>query len=372
MWAVLLYLVSFIITYRKSGSTVIEGYGGDRSGEYQTYLRMIERRGWYDDYLLNTCLFSTYFPSLVYRLVKRWKWEIFRASAPVFYALLPAFTYLTGRYYFDSVLSLMGAAFVMSHFYFSGDADTGRNGIAGGIIAVSLWGLLGGNTWVFGAGAVLVVFAHYTASFIYLFALLVGSILMIRPEPGMCMAVCVYTAALVVWYGVVTRSRHLYLTVAAAAVKGKDIYYATPAYAVNYSAAGMIAKASSAQTVQRTRKRLITKSRVLIAATLAIAGFIAGGYGVFLRGLDGEAGAIVTAFLFVTGATMLSPALATAVGIYRVYFTGIPAITLLFIGFVEWAAGWAGFTAYGAAFILIVIYWLCNNGGMAYLLGEKR
>jgi len=366
LWEVLIYAVTFIITYRKSGSTVKEGYVGDRSGEYQTYCRMIERRGWYDDYLLNTCLFSTYFPSLVYRMFKRWKWEIFRASAPVFYALVPAFTYLTARYYFDTILSLTGAAFVLSHFYFMGDADTGRNGIAGGLIAVSLWGLLGGQYWVFGAAAVLVVFAHYTASFIYFFVLVMTALLNKAPDTAIYVIIGIYTVAMLLWYGVFTRLRELYLTVIKNAVKGEPSRCTTAEYDSNYSLGQMVQKSVSA-----VKKRFITKSRLLLLTTVVILGFIAGGYLLFYHSLSPVAASLTTSFLLVTCIGMISPALATAVGIYRIYFTGVSAITLLFLGFVETLSGWTGFTAYGIATGVIIVYALCNNGGMAYLLGEK-
>jgi len=363
---VLLYAAAFVITYAQSGKSVIDGYNGDRSGEYLAYLRMIDENRWVDDYLVNACLLSTYIPSLVYRLVKRGRWVIFKASAPVFFSLMPVFTYLIARQYFNVPASLIAAAFVLSNFYFLGDADTGRNGIACGVLSCSIWAFTGGHYLIFGISAVLVIASHYATTFIYLFVLCMTLMLSPARDIQPYIVTGIYGVLTLLWYGVFTRLRMLYFGVVDATLKGKPSQGTTKEYGEYFSAQKQILRA-----VTTVKKHVITKSRVLLVTTVLILVMILAGYILFYRYLSPATAAMITSFLLVTAVSILSPAIGTAVGIYRVYFTGMPVIALLFAGCILRLSNWTGFTAYGVAAAVIIIYGLCNSGGMAYLLGEK-
>jgi hypothetical protein len=91
---------------------------------------------------------------------------LFRITPPIFYALMPAFTYLIARRYLAVRYAIVAALVVIANSHILFFPDIGRVGVGVAFFAGMLWALLEKRLWwaiVFG---LLVVFAHYGTALI--------------------------------------------------------------------------------------------------------------------------------------------------------------------------------------------------------------
>lgn len=161
---IFIYLVTFsgMLWYNLSHALVNDGVY-----EYRIYLMNIEQ-GWeFRAFsLVNSCLVTTWIPALVHNLTNWDTMIIFRVFPPIFYALLPAFTYLISRRYLVTKYALIAVLIVALNSYILYFPDIGRVGVAIGLMSGMVWALLGRRLiWAI-VFAVLIVFSHYGTSLI--------------------------------------------------------------------------------------------------------------------------------------------------------------------------------------------------------------
>lgn len=162
-----LYLVvlSWMLYYNLSHQIT-----GDGIHEFMTYVFNIAN-GWHyrEGNIVNSCLMTTWVPAMLQKITGWDAVTLFRVFPPVFYALMPMFTYLIARRYLkpgESVIAALVVCFTSSIAYFT---DIGRVGVALGFLSGMVWALLNKRLWWGIVFASLVVFSHYGTSLIAVF-----------------------------------------------------------------------------------------------------------------------------------------------------------------------------------------------------------
>jgi hypothetical protein len=136
--------------------------------EYETYLLNIQD-GWeYRRTLVNSSLVTTWLPALVQGWTGWDTMTVFRIFPPIFYALMPAFTYLIARRYLTTGLAVAAALLVLVNSHILFFPDLGRVGVGVAFLSGMIWALLNKKLWWAMGFAVLVVFSHYGTSLIAL------------------------------------------------------------------------------------------------------------------------------------------------------------------------------------------------------------
>ncbi len=134
--------------------------------EYETFLLNLDH-GWeYRRTLVNSSLITTWLPAMIARITSLDAMTLFRITPPIFYALMPAFTYLTARRYLADRYAVIAALVVIANSHILFFPDIGRVGVGIAFFAGMIWALLEKRIWwaiVFG---LLVVFSHYGAALI--------------------------------------------------------------------------------------------------------------------------------------------------------------------------------------------------------------
>ena len=134
--------------------------------EYRAYLMNIEH-GWMFRYtLVNSCLVTTWIPSLIQRITDCDVMILFRVWPTIFYALMPVFTYLIAKRYLSTKYAIVAVLVVLFNSHILFFPDMGRVGVAFGFTAGLLWALLEKRLIWSIVFAVLIVFTHYGTSMI--------------------------------------------------------------------------------------------------------------------------------------------------------------------------------------------------------------
>lgn len=134
--------------------------------EYETFLLNLGQ-GWeYRRTLVNSSLITTWLPAMVARYTGLDAMFLFRLTPPIFYALMPAFTYLIARRYLAVRYALIAALVVIANSHILFFPDIGRVGVGIAFFAGMIWALLHNRLWWAIGFALLVVFAHYGTALI--------------------------------------------------------------------------------------------------------------------------------------------------------------------------------------------------------------
>jgi len=134
--------------------------------EYRAYLMNIEH-GWMFRYtLVNSCLVTTWIPSLIQRITDCDAMILFRVWPTIFYVLMPVFTYLIAKRYLSTKYAIVAVLVVLFNSHILFFPDMGRVGVAFGFTAGLLWALLEKRLIWSIVFAVLIVFTHYGTSMI--------------------------------------------------------------------------------------------------------------------------------------------------------------------------------------------------------------
>jgi hypothetical protein len=134
--------------------------------EYETFLLNLDH-GWeYRRTLVNSSLVTTWLPAMVARYTGLDAMTLFRITPPIFYALMPAFTYLIARRYLAIRYAIIAALVVVTNSHILFFPDIGRVGVGIAFFAGMIWALLEKRMWWAIGFALLVVFAHYGTALI--------------------------------------------------------------------------------------------------------------------------------------------------------------------------------------------------------------
>ncbi len=134
--------------------------------EYETYLLNIRETWAYRRTLVNSSLITTWVPAMLQQWTGWSSMTVFRIFPPVFYALMPAFTYLIARRYMVARYALVASLVVLTNSHILFFPDIGRVGVGIALFAGMIWALLDRRlVWAM-VFAILVVFAHYGTSLI--------------------------------------------------------------------------------------------------------------------------------------------------------------------------------------------------------------
>ncbi|KKK52498.1 hypothetical protein LCGC14_3104310, partial [marine sediment metagenome] len=160
---VFIYLITFagMLWYNLSHVLVNDGVY-----EYRTYLLNIEN-GWeFRQTLINSCLVTTWMSTLIQKATGWDSMLLFRVFPVIFYALMPAFTYLIAKRYLSIRYALVAVLIVLFNSHILYFPDMGRVGVAMGVMSGMIWALLEKRLiWAI-VFALLLVFSHYGTSMI--------------------------------------------------------------------------------------------------------------------------------------------------------------------------------------------------------------
>ena len=142
--------------------------------EYETFLLNLDH-GWeFRRTLVNSSLITTWMPAMVARIIHWDAMTLFRVTPPIFYALMPAFTYLIARRYLATWYAIAASLLVVANSHILFFPDIGRVGVGIAFFAGMLWALLHNRLWWAIVFALLVVFSHYGTALIAMGITLVG------------------------------------------------------------------------------------------------------------------------------------------------------------------------------------------------------
>jgi len=134
--------------------------------EYETFLLNLDY-GWeYRRTLVNSSLITTWLPAMIARITNWDAMTLFRVTPPIFYALMPAFTYLIARRYLAVRYAIVASLVVIANSHILFFPDIGRVGVGIAFFAGMLWALLEKRLWWAIGFALLVVFSHYGTALI--------------------------------------------------------------------------------------------------------------------------------------------------------------------------------------------------------------
>ncbi|MCK9599017.1 MAG: hypothetical protein M0R06_08260 [Sphaerochaeta sp.] len=140
----------------------------DSVKEYEVYLLNIQD-GWeYRRLLVNSCLTTTWIPAMLQRYTGIDQMILFRVFPCIFYALMPAFTYLIAQRYLDVKYAIIACLTVIFNSHILFFPDIGRVGVGIAFLAGMIWALLERKMVWAVMFALLVVFSHYGTSLIAL------------------------------------------------------------------------------------------------------------------------------------------------------------------------------------------------------------
>ncbi len=134
--------------------------------EYETFLLNLDHDWEYRRTLVNSSLITTWLPAMVARIPGLDAITIFRITPPIFYALMPAFTYLIARRYLAVRYAVVASLVVMTNSHILFFPDIGRVGVSVTFFAGMIWALLHNRLWWAIVFALLVVFSHYGTALI--------------------------------------------------------------------------------------------------------------------------------------------------------------------------------------------------------------
>jgi len=172
--------------------------------EYETFLLNIDH-GWeYRRTLVNSSLITTWLPAMVARITSLDAMTLFRITPPIFYALMPAFTYLIARRYLVIRYAVVASLVVIANSHILFFPDVGRVGVGIAFFAGMIWALLEKRLWWAIGFALLVVFAHYGTALIAMgltFAVWAGYMLRKKQLPKQYLIVfCTLVVSIGVWH----------------------------------------------------------------------------------------------------------------------------------------------------------------------------
>ena len=134
--------------------------------EYETFLLNLDH-GWeYRRTLVNSSLITTWLPAIAARITSLDAMTIFRITPPIFYALMPAFTYRIARRYLAVRYAIVATLVVVTNSHIMFFPDIGRVGVGIAFFSGMVWALLHYRLWWAIVFALLVVFSHYGTALI--------------------------------------------------------------------------------------------------------------------------------------------------------------------------------------------------------------
>jgi len=134
--------------------------------EYECYLLNIKQGWMFRRTLVNSCLMTTWLPAMIQRYTGVGQMVLFRVFPTLFYALMPAFTYLIARRYLAVRYAIVACLVVIASSPILFFPDIGRVGVGIAFFAGMLWALLERRMiWAI-VFALLVVFSHYGTALI--------------------------------------------------------------------------------------------------------------------------------------------------------------------------------------------------------------
>ncbi|KKN79327.1 hypothetical protein LCGC14_0341090 [marine sediment metagenome] len=203
---VLIYLITFagMLWYNMSHVLVNDGVK-----EYQAYLMNI-KYGWeFRQTLVNSCLITTWIPALIQKATGWDSMLLFRVFPVIFYALMPAFTYLIARRYLSMKYAIVGVLVVVFNSHILYFPDMGRVGVAMGVMSGMIWALLEKRLIWSIVFALLLVFSHYGTSMIAMglvgVAFLIPLVIRRRYFKHYLIIFCVLVVTVGVWHFGVAR-----------------------------------------------------------------------------------------------------------------------------------------------------------------------
>ncbi len=173
--AIYLLTLAFMLHYSLTHPVINDGVY-----EYRSYLLNI-KEGWLYRYsAINSCLVSIWFPAMLQKMTGLDPMTLYRVFPPLFYALVPAFTYLITRRYLGTQEAAMASLVVSLSSYILFFPDIGRVGVALGILSGLIWALLSKKLLTSLVLSALLVYAHYGTTIVatgLLVAILAGRLI---------------------------------------------------------------------------------------------------------------------------------------------------------------------------------------------------
>jgi hypothetical protein len=158
-----LVVLGFFIVFSR---VLIVPITSDWQLEYEIYLKEVVTGRWQyvSNSLVNSCLFTTLLPAYLQRAFPLNGEFWFRLVPTIFLLGIPVITYLIARLYLNRRYSVACALFVMSHFYFIVNPFMSKTQVGWFFFALILYGILSKRLILTIASSVCLIFAHYTGA----------------------------------------------------------------------------------------------------------------------------------------------------------------------------------------------------------------
>lgn len=276
--------------------------------------------------LLNSCLFTTYFPALIQRAFHTDPELTFVLFPCVLYSFMPVFVYLIARTRLTAMESLVAVLCTLATYHFLYSQGINRVGVALAFSSVMVWAVIRKDWVVAGIAMGLVVFSHYTTSFIMLGMLAVVALANIISKRSMrevtatVIALSVLGIGVVVWHGMVCKYpievAMRFIGKAAASVSWQSIVDLTNRESMLKSAFGL------------TFSRMGVWTRTEFILSWVMVGLIAVGfvYAVRKRAVVYNHAVIACYMMFIIALTIIVPHISVGYGVVRVYSTALIAL----------------------------------------------
>lgn len=181
---IFLISVSLLLVLPLRSSDIVLAADTDREYYFfQETIRHFHWRIWEPD-IVNSCLSITILPTIYHSLVKIDPSVIFKLFACFFFAFAPLGIYLLARRYFAGVFAFLASVFYMSQAVFLYTAAEVRMNIAAFFIVLSLLALFHGELGNRNGRVLFILFyfslvlSYYSGSYILLFLILIGWIIL--------------------------------------------------------------------------------------------------------------------------------------------------------------------------------------------------
>jgi uncharacterized membrane protein len=350
--------------------------------EYQAYVQNIND-GWQFRYsLVNSCLVTTWMPALIQQWTGADSFTLFRVFPPIFYGLMPAFTFLIARRFLVLRYAIIAVVVVVLNSYIAYFPDIGRVGVAIGFFAGMIWALLEKKlAWAI-IFAVLIVFSHYATSLIAVgFVGAVGFFLLVwkkRFLKNYLIVFCVLLVLIGVWhFGLAGYSGEV---MQETLFQERQTGYTLPQYTIggeNSVGGALVDPTTREPAVQAAIglnfSSMTTPQKIEVVANWLIVLSVTLGLYLMLRKKTDIRLKVMSLILWgLVVFTVAIPWLSTYYGGMRVFFTGMMVLSICFVTGAEWVANKIHVPPLSLMGVVLILYGLSTSGVIYTIFGMAK
>lgn len=362
-WIVLIiYLCALALTLWHG---LTQSISSDQLQEYSIFLKEVKSGYWslIPDNIVNSCLTVTLIPALISKGLHLPAETVFRIFPCLLQSLMPVFSYLIVRRYYDRKWALAAPSLVLASYYFSYSSTMGRVGVAWAFLTILIWAALNKRWfWVLITGALLSV-SHYgtVAVGLVMLVVLLGSsfiwegILSQKDKIKLGVSLGILLVGAVIWNYFIADSAGRYVLGFIKNFLGVGSTTGLPNLLPEPALRAALGVGLSQTTIPQ---------RIEFISSWTIIAVIVFGFLVSLKrsSFDRNYTVLGTFMFTLVGMALISPFISTYYGAERLYFTGIPLYAGYFIQLPYTVFKKHKIVGYILTYSLLLVYGLSVSG----------